>query len=234
MRSRRGEDTDEESRDQIELQSLLFWNLVDHDRRRRKRGHAHVGFNPCCSGTWSIIRFIEPENGEVKSVSILVVLELGRSSLGADVVAYIHCICFNPCCSGTWSIIPDRRSSRSIYFSFNPCCSGTWSIMIETDTIETVAIRFNPCCSGTWSIMIARNMIAWATISFNPCCSGTWSIIREPSAVGYRSTVSILVVLELGRSFGAVAIAMVATEIRFNPCCSGTWSIMVDPIDPEK
>ena len=210
MRSRRGEDTDEESRDQIELQSLLFWNLVDHDRRRRKRGHARVGFNPCCSGTWSIIRFIEPENGEVKSVSILVVLELGRSSLGADVVAYIHCICFNPCCSGTWSIIPDRRSSRSIYFSFNPCCSGTWSIMI------------------------ARNMIAWATISFNPCCSGTWSIIREPSAVGYRSTVSILVVLELGRSFGAVAIAMVATEIRFNPCCSGTWSIMVDPIDPEK
>ncbi len=136
------------------------------------------GFNPCCSGTWSIIRR-SPPLSDRRDVSILVVLELGRSFRDRGAKTCDRRIGFNPCCSGTWSIIGRNGRSRFARVSFNPCCSGTWSII----TSRSLTLPFSYPVSILVVLELGRSSASRIDacqpfLCFNPCCSGTWSIIR--------------------------------------------------------
>ena len=166
--------------------------------------------------------------GEVKPVSILVVVDLGqRHSLDE---------------------LPNASVSR-----FNPCCRGSRSTAAEdARRLSLASGSFNPCCRGSWSTARCGCGLRTAVgrTGFNPCCRGSRSTApRQVTSFGRHTQVSILVVVDLGQRpltpgaagstgewFQSLLLWISVNGFRFrdrhsrhapksfNPCCRGSRS----------
>ena len=187
---------------QAEFQSLLCWISV-------------VGGRP-----------LSRPDGDRLSVSILVVLDLGRWPRSwrwpehRPLVSILVVLDL-----GRWPGMTLAQCSQ-VDCSFNPCCVGSRSL-------AGGAVR-SGSAHGQVSILVVLDLGRWppfaptarsAASRFNPCCVGSRSLAIDGPRRLDGLEVSILVVLDLGRWRSVADGTRMLIAMGFNPCCVGSRSL---------